>query len=987
MKKLFIIDLMPFLYRGHFVFLRNPRMTSSGLNVSALFGFANGVASILAEHRPTHAVLAMDPSGPTFRHKAYPPYKAQREKMPEDLAANIPYAFELADALGLPVLRMDGFEADDVMGSLAVKAADAGFDVYCATPDKDAAQLVAPCINLFRPGHGKESPEIYDVEKVKAHWSLSSPSQMIDYLALAGDTADNIPGIRGVGEKTASTLLAQYGTVEEIVAHASELKGKLAEKVAAGAEDAKMSKFLATIRTDVPIEPNWAAYERGELDAEKVAAVCAKYELGQLARRLLGNSLSKTPNSELQKPETRNFETLSSWPHTYTLVTTEEEARALASILAVAPKFAFDTETTGTNPRTANLVGMSFATEPGRAWYVSVPRTSDFELRTSDLEPADDLFAFAASGRAASPLTAAASGRAASPLTAAFVQIFAPAFADPSKTLIAQNAKFDMAVLSRYGIEFGSTVHDTMLEHYVLDAAARHGMDALAREYLSYDPIPIERLIGEKERGKEQKSMADLAPEEGLDYAAEDADVTLRLDAVLRPKAAQAGTLAALEESEEPLVPILLEMERAGVTIDVAALARYGAELETEIRGLESEIFSFNTADGRAVSPPAADGRAVSPLTADGRAVSPPAADGRGTRPINLDSPKQLADLLYTKLGLKPASTKKTQSGQFSTDEKTLQSIVDDHPVVRKILEYRACTKLKSTYVDKLPQCIDPFDGRVHTTFAQAFTETGRLSSSDPNLQNIPIRTERGRHIRAAIVPRDAHHMLVSADYSQIELRIMAAMSGDESMLAAFANGADIHRETAARVYDVMPALVTDDMRRKCKMVNFGIIYGISAFGLAQRLQIARKEAAGLIETYFRLYPRIRAFMDTSIAKARETGYAVTMLGRRRTLRDIASRNATARQSAERDAINTPVQGTAADLIKIAMVRVARALREAGLKAQMILQIHDELLFDVPEDEVEQVKAIVKREMEGAMSLGVPLEVSVGVGRNWLEAH
>lgn len=967
MKKLFIIDLMPFLYRGHFVFLRNPRMTSSGLNVSALFGFANGVASILAEHRPTHAVLAMDPSGPTFRHKAYPPYKAQREKMPEDLAANIPYAFELAEALGLPVLRMDGFEADDVMGTLAVKAADAGFDVYCATPDKDAAQLVAPRINLFRPGHGKESPEIYDVEKVKAHWSLSSPSQMIDYLALAGDAADNIPGIRGVGEKTAASLLAQYGTVEEIVAHASELKGKLAEKVAAGAEDAKISKFLATIRTDVPIEPNWAAYERGELDAEKVAAVCAKYELGQLARRLLGNSLSKTPNSELQKPETRNFETLSSWPHTYTLVTTEEEARALASILAVAPKFAFDTETTGTNPRTANLVGMSFATEPGRAWYVSVPRTSDFGLRTSDLEPADDLFAFAASGRAASPLTAAASGRAASTLTAAFVQIFAPAFADPSKTLIAQNAKFDMAVLSRYGIEFGSTVHDTMLEHYVLDAAARHGMDALAREYLSYDPIPIERLIGEKERGKEQKSMADLAPEEVLDYAAEDADVTLRLDAVLRPKAAQAGTLAALEESEEPLVPILLEMERAGVTIDVAALARYGAELETEIRALESEICSFNTADGRA--------------------VSPPAADGRGTRPINLDSPKQLADLLYTKLGLKPASTKKTQSGQFSTDEKTLQSIVDDHPVVRKILEYRACTKLKSTYVDKLPQCIDPSDGRVHTTFAQAFTETGRLSSSDPNLQNIPIRTERGRHIRAAIVPRDAHHMLVSADYSQIELRIMAAMSGDESMLAAFANGADIHRETAARVYDVMPALVTDDMRRKCKMVNFGIIYGISAFGLAQRLQIARKEAAGLIETYFRLYPRIRAFMDTSIAKARETGYAVTMLGRRRTLRDIASRNATARQSAERDAINTPVQGTAADLIKIAMVRVARALREAGLKAQMILQIHDELLFDVPEDEVEQVKAIVKREMEGAMSLGVPLEVSVGVGRNWLEAH
>ena len=970
MKKLFIIDLMPFLYRGHFVFLRNPRMTSSGLNVSALFGFANGVTSILAEHKPTHAVLAMDPSGPTFRHKAYPPYKAQREKMPEDLAANIPYAFELAEALGLPVLRMDGFEADDVMGTLAVKAAAEGFDVYCATPDKDAAQLVAPRINLFRPGHGKDAPEIYDVEKVKAHWNLSSPSQMIDYLALAGDTADNIPGIRGVGEKTAASLLAQYGTVEEIVAHASELKGKLAEKVAAGAEDAKMSKFLATIRTDVPIEPDWSAYKRGELDSEKVAAVCAKYELGQLARRLLGDSLSKTSTPDLRTtaPETRNYETLSSWPHTYTLVKTEDEARALADVLAAAPKFAFDTETTGTNPHTADLVGMSFATEPGRAWYVSVPRTSDFglrtsnsELRTSNLEPADDLFAFAAANLETSkpeprttnhePRTTNHEPRATNHEPRSFVRLFAPAFADPSKTLIAQNAKFDMAVLSRYGIEFGSTVRDTMLEHYVLDAAARHGMDALAREYLSYDPIPIERLIGEKERGKEQKSMADLTPEEILDYAAEDADVTLRLDAVLRPKAVQAGTLAALETSEEPLVPILLEMERAGVTIDVAALSRYGAELEREICGLEAEIRAFGAPD------------------------------------LNLDSPKQLGDFLYTKLGLKPSTTKKTQSGQFSTDEKTLLSIVDDHPVVRKILDYRACTKLKSTYVDKLPQCIDPSDGRVHTTFAQAFTETGRLSSSDPNLQNIPIRTERGRHIRAAIVPRDAHHMLVSADYSQIELRIMAAMSGDESMLAAFANGADIHRDTAARVYDVMPALVTDDMRRKCKMVNFGIIYGISAFGLAQRLQIARKEAAGLIETYFRLYPRIRAFMDTSIAKAREAGYAVTMLGRRRTLRDIASRNATARQSAERDAINTPVQGTAADLIKIAMVRVARALRDAGLKAQMILQIHDELLFDVPEDEVEQVKSIVKREMEGAMSLGVPLEVSVGVGRNWLEAH
>ena len=943
-KKLFIIDLMPFLYKGHFVFLRNPRMTTTGLNVSALIGFANGVTSILAEHKPTHVVLAMDSGGPTFRHEAFPSYKAQREKMPEDLAANIPYAFELAEALGIPVIRKDGFEADDVMGTLAAKAAAEGFEVFCATPDKDAAQLVGPHINLFRPGHGKDGPEIYDEARVKEHWSLTSPAQMIDWLALAGDTADNIPGIKGVGEKTASALLAQYGTVEEVLAHASEIKGKLGEKIAAGAEDAKMSKFLTIIRTDVPLEIDWDSLARAELDTEKVAAVCAKYELNQLARRLLGSStpraLVPSQAANASTSQSLNFSTLKDWPHEYKLVRTEAEARDLAWTLEAAPKFAFDTETTGTDARTVDLVGMSFATEPGKAWYVAVPPHFGGAAHSNQT---DDLFALAAAQDAAKPEAREAAKR--------FVQIFARAFADPSKTLIAQNAKYDMTVLGRYGITFGSTVRDTMLEHYVTDAAARHGMDVLAREFLQYDPIPITRLIGEKERGKAQKNMCELPPEEILDYAAEDADVTLRLDAVLRPKAAEAGALPALEQSEEPLVPILIEMEREGVKIDVSALGKYGLELDREINALAADI----------------------------RACGEPN--------LNIDSPKQLADFLYVKLGLKPAGAKKTQSGQFSTDEKALQSIVDDHPVVRKILEYRACTKLKSTYVDKLPQCIDPDDGRVHTTFAQAFTETGRLSSSDPNLQNIPIRTDRGKLIRAAIVPRDENHVLIAADYSQIELRIMAAMSGDESMLAAFANGADIHRETAARVYDVMTPLVTDDMRRTCKMVNFGIIYGISAFGLSQRLQIARKEAARLIETYFKLYPKIRAFMDTSIAKARETGYALTALGRRRTLRDIASRNGTARQGAERDAINTPVQGTAADLIKLAMVRVDRAIKAAGLKTKMILQIHDELLFDVPKDEVEQVKVIVKREMEGAMSLGVPLEVSVGVGSNWLEAH
>ena len=929
MKKLFIIDLMPFLYRGHFAFMRNPRLTSTGINTSALFGFANGVTAILKDFAPTHAVLAMDPDGPTFRHEAYPPYKAQREKMPEDLAASIPYAFELAEALRLPVLRQKGFEADDVMGTLAVRAASEGFDVYLATPDKDAAQLVAPHIHLFRPGRSGDDPEIYDEAKVCEHWQLSSPRQMIDWLALAGDASDNIPGVRGVGEKTAITLLAQYGSVENLIEHSAELKGKLAEKIASGADDARTSKFLTTIRTDVPLDVSFDDFLRQEPDAEKLRAVCTKFELNALARRFLGDNAIQS-----EKPA---FKTLADVPHEYRLVQTLDEAAALARELESAPKFAFDTETTSTDARTARLVGMSFATAPGKAWYVAVP---DHLLPTETPPPAQDLF------EAARP---AGEGHGAA-LT--FVATFAAAFADPGKTLVAQNAKFDVTVLSRYGIRFGSTVHDTMLEHYVLDAAAFHNMDFLAREYLGYDPIPITHLIGERKRGEQQKNMGELPPADVRDYAAEDADVAFQLDEALRPKVAAAGALQALVESEEPLVPILAEMEREGVKIDTAALRASGFELDREIVSLTDSI----------------------------RTVA-------GNPDLNVDSPKQLGDLLFGQLKVDSSAAKKTTKGQYSTDEKTLLKVIDAHPVVRQILEYRACAKLKSTYVDKLPQCIDPLDGRVHTTFAQALTETGRLSSSDPNLQNIPIRTERGKMIRAAIVPRDANHVLVSADYSQIELRIMAAMSGDETMLDAFAHGADIHRETAARVYDVMPPLVTDDMRRKCKMVNFGIIYGISAFGLSQRLQIPRREAADLIETYFRLYPKIRAFMDTAIAKAREAGYAVTALGRRRTLRDISSRNATVRQAAERDAINTPVQGTAADLIKVAMVKVDRAFKAAGLRAKMILQIHDELLFDTPRDEVERVKDIVKREMEGALDLGVPLDVSVGVGDNWLEAH
>ena len=908
MNKLFIIDLMPFLYKGHFVFLRNPRMTASGINTSALLGLANGLQAILKKEQPTHAVLAMDPGGPTFRHEAYAPYKAQRQKMPEDLAASIPYAFELAEALKIPVVRVEGFEADDVMGTLAVKGAAAGFDVYMATPDKDAAQLVRPGVKLYRPAHAGDAAEIYDEAKVCEHWHLRDPKQMIDYLALAGDTADNIPGIRGVGEKTATDLLSKYGSVEGILENQAKLKGKLAEKVFAGREDAKISKFLTAIRTDVPIEPDWDAYKLNGVDKEKLAAVCKKFELNRLAKELLGGEVEVEGGGGQ-----RNLKSLSDVPHDYKYISTEAEAQELLETLMAASRVAFDTETTArelgmtaTDAKTCKLIGFSFATEKGKAWYVD----------------------------------------------AGLIDIFRPLFADPTKTLVGFNVKFDRAVLHRYGIGFASTPHDVMLAHYCLDAAARHGMDMLAEQYLDYRTIRFSEVAGEQERGKPEPTLFGKDIAKVTDYAAEDADVTLQLEDAIRPSAlslsSSVSSPSALSEVEEPLVKLLLEMEREGVKIDVDALKEYGRELDREILGFTQEILKY--------------------------------ADPG----FNPDSPKQLGELLFGKLGL--PGGKKTASGQWSTDEKTLSKLAGEHPIIASILEYRACTKLKSTYVDKLPTLIDD-QGRVHTTYAQAFTETGRLSSSDPNLQNIPIRTERGKFIRKAFVARDEDHVIISADYSQIELRLMAAMSGDTAMLAAFRNGEDIHRDTASRVYDVMPAFVTPEQRSACKMVNFGIIYGISAFGLSQRLKVPRKEAADLIETYFKLYPSIKEFMGRAIAKAREKGYAETVLGRRRTLRDINSRNATARQAAERDAINTPIQGSAADLIKIAMVRVDRAIKAENLRAKMVLQIHDELVFDCPKDETERLKEIVRREMSTALDFGVPLEVGIGEGANWLEAH
>ena len=920
MGKLFVIDLMPFLYRGHFVFLRNPRLTAGGINTSALLGLANGLESILKKEKPTHVVLAMDPGGPTFRHEAYPPYKATRQKMPEDLAASIPYAFELAEALRIPVVRVDGFEADDVMGTLAAKGAAAGFEVYVATPDKDAAQLVRPHVRLYRPSRAGEDAEVYDEAAVCEHWHLKSPAQMIDYLALAGDSSDNIPGIRGVGEKTAAGLIAEYGSVESILENAAKLKGKLAEKVAAGRDDATMSKFLTTIRTDVPIEPDWEAYRLSVPDPEKLAKVCAKFELNRLARDLLGKEAAAEATAtgasgDAGQGQASTLSSIATVPHDYRHVVSEADAQALLAELMAAQRVAFDTETAAREPgmsatdaATCRLIGFSFATEKGKAWYVD----------------------------------------------GSLVDVFRPLFADPSKILVGHNVKFDCTVLRRYGIGFGSTPRDTLLEHYCLDAAARHGLKDLSEQLLGYRMIRFEDVAGLPERGKPEPTLVGKDDAKVTDYAAEDADVALQLDDLLREKALSlprrdgiAAGVTALE-TEEALVKVLCDMEREGVRIDTDALKAFGRELDREILGFTQEILSY-------------------------------AEPG-----FNPDSPRQLGALLFDRLGLK--GSKKTASGQWATDEKTLSKIVGEHPVVRTILDYRACTKLKSTYADKLPSLIDA-DGRVHTTFSQAFTETGRLSSSDPNLQNIPVRTERGKRIRAAFVARDAGHVLVSADYSQIELRLMAAFSGDEAMLAAFRRGEDIHRDTAARVYDVMPGLVTPEQRAACKMVNFGIIYGISAFGLSQRLNVPRAEAARLIDVYFALYPKIRDYMQAAIARARETGFAETALGRRRRLRDIGSRNATARQAAERDAINTPIQGSAADLVKVAMVRVDRALRAEGFRSRLVLQIHDELLFDCPRDEAERVKEIARREMTTALDFGVPLEVGVGEGANWLEAH
>lgn len=960
---MFIVDAMPLLYRGYFAFLKNPRRTTAGVNTSPIFSFASTVLQIIEKNAPTHMAVVFDSRTPTFRHKAYPQYKAQRDKLPEDIGAAIPQAEEFAKAMGIAALRVDGFEADDLMGSLAAAATREGVAAFLVTPDKDIAQLVREGVFLYRLGG--QTPEIWGADEVMGHWGLSSPGQMIDYLALAGDASDNIPGVSGVGEKTAQRLLAQYGGVEEILAAAAggEIPGKLGEKLAGAGEAARMSRFLTEIRCDVPLPAGLDTMRLGKPDGDAVAAFCGKYELSGLAKRL-GVAAAQEPAVGAAGAETA-CRRLADIPHDYRLVRTNGELLELAGELERSAIFAFDTEATSADAGTAELAGLSFSTGAGRAWYVPFP--AEGAARPDGAAPAGagelDLFGAAAgpaagdSAETSGELDLFGAGGATPAQSAAqggglargdIVRALAPVFGSPHEKT-AHNSKYDRRLLARFGMPVAQPCHDTMLMHFALDAASRHGLDFLAKSLLSYEKIPTSDIIGEG-RDADPSKMATLPPEKILDYAAEDADFALRVYFALLPKIAEAHLEAAIAESEEPLVDVLLDIEDAGVKIDAMALHDFKGELTATIDALQAKVYD------------------------------------QAGEPFNLASPKQLGDVLFGRLKI-DENPKKTASGQFATSEEILQKYAPRNQIVRDILDWRAAEKLRSTYVDKLPSFVSPRDGLIHTHLSQAFTETGRLASSDPNLQNIPVRSEMGKRIRAAFVARDGGHTLISADYSQIELRIMASLSGDESMLGAFRAGRDIHAETASRVFGVPADEVTPLQRSQCKAINFGIIYGMSAFGLSQRLGIARQEAAGFIDEYFRHYPGVKRFMEDAVAKARERGYAATVLGRRRSLPDISSRNAATRQAAERNAINTPVQGSAADLIKLAMVKVWRAIRAEGLATRLILQIHDELLLDAPNDEVARVSEMVRREMEGAFDFGIPLVVEIGTGRTWLEAH
>ena len=953
-KKLFLLDAFALIYRSHFAFAKNPRINSKGMNTGAVLGFTNTLVEVLLKEKPTHIGVCFD-AGKTFRHEKDENYKANRQAMPEDIGIAIPYIKQVIDAFRIPVLLKEGFEADDVIGTLAQKAEKEGFEVFMMTPDKDYCQLVTEHIKIYRPAFMGNAAEVLDVAHVLARFEVERTEQVIDILGLQGDASDNIPGIPGIGEKTAKTLIQQYGSVENLIANVDQLKGKQQENVRNFAEQGLLSKELATIHVNVPIEFNADKLVMEAPDAPRLRALFEELEFRQLAVRVLGTDAvaggSRPPagpvgrgarrpkvaapagqgslfgegsagvviaaeNGEFLPGEAGQeyhgaTKTLADVPHNYHLVDTPELRHSLLAFLMQQTEVSFDTETTGLDTMTARLVGLSFCWLAGEAYYVPVPPDDSAQ---------------------------------------ALVEEFCPFF-ESGILKIGQNIKYDLLMLKNYRVRVQGPFFDTMLAHYLIEPDMRHNMDVLAETYLHYSPVPITDLIGPK--GKNQKTMADLDPAAVSDYACEDADVTWQLRHVFEPMLQELGLLSLLNEVENPLVPVLAAVEFAGVKIDSAAMTEYSAELQGYVQELETQVFT------------------------------------EAGQEFNIGSPKQLGEVLFDKMDIGSGKIKKTKTGQYATGEEVLSQLAADNPIAGLILEYRQLSKLRSTYVEALPQLVSPVDGRVHTSFNQAVTATGRLSSTNPNLQNIPIRTEKGREIRKAFVPRDENHLLLAADYSQVELRIMADFSGDKTMIEAFRLGQDVHASTASKVFHVPLSEVDSEMRRKAKTVNFGIIYGISAFGLAQRIGISRKEATDIIETYFQEFPSVKAFMDDSINRARELEYAETLLKRRRYLRDINSRNATLRGYTERNAINAPIQGTAADIIKKAMINIHAWLEQERLGTKMILQVHDELVFDAVKEEVDYVTPKIRELMTQALLLphGVPLEVEVGVGDNWLKAH
>ncbi|MHC1706772.1 MAG: DNA polymerase I [Bacteroidales bacterium] len=925
MKKLFLLDAMALIYRAYFALNKNPRINSKGLNTSAILGFANMLYDLLKNEKPTHIGVAFDTMAPTARHIEFTEYKAHREAIPEDLALSIPYIQSLLKAFNIPVLYVDGFEADDVIGTFSKKAEEQGFITYMMTSDKDFGQLVTDKIFIYKPGKMGEKPEILGPQEVCEKFGIQRPEQVIDLLGLWGDAADNIPGIPGVGQVTAQKLLSQFDSVENLISQADQIENeKLKSKVREFAEQALMSKALATIILDVPLEFEADKLKLGDPDRKALKDLLDELEFRAFAKRVFtdlsvkdaaiqrqGSDLFSELPSEPQDVVAGSLKTIADVPHNYHLVDTGEKRKLLLEQLSGNAHFCFDTETTGLDAHQSELVGISFSFMPHEAWFLYL--NGDYS-ETLDI-----------------------------------LQDFKPFFENENISKTGQNLKYDIAVLRWYEIEVKGKLFDTMLAHYLIQPDMRHNMDYLAEAYLNYKPVPIESLIGKK--GKDQGNMKQVEPNLLKEYAGEDADITLQLADVFKPKLLDTGTLELFENIEMPLVPVLSAMEAEGFKIDRKTLDEYSLQLQSEISVLETEIMEL-----------------------------------AGIR-FNIASPKQLGEMLFDHLKIleKPKQTSKTK--QYSTGEEVLQKLVNKHPIIQKILDYRSLAKLKSTYVDTLPELINPRTGRVHTTFNQAVAATGRLSSNNPNLQNIPIRTERGREIRKAFVPRNNEFILMSADYSQIELRLIAELSKDSAMMEAFRQGEDIHTATAAKVYRTETHQVTRDMRRNAKMVNFGIIYGISAFGLSERLNIPRKEAADLIDEYFRQYPGIKKYMDECIRMARENGYVETIMKRRRYLRDIASNNAAVRGFAERNAINAPIQGSAADMIKIAMINIHNALNTMNLKSRMILQVHDELVFDVHRSEVDQLKSLVVTLMKNAVTLSIPVELEMNIGENWLEAH